>query len=166
MSNSSLAKQLKVFAVILLILGIVASIWSGIDAIDSASPINTSSVSKEFREFVKGLNQSTEDSRESTRTKGIMTLILGPICSYVGFLVLFSIASLLETSDLIHGNSYDMRAVRDVVAGDSALVYKKNEEEPRKIVIAPSTEGGWICPSCGTRNNKSSMFCKDCGKYK
>ena len=137
MSHSSLAKQLRVFGIVLLVLGITGSILIGVEMID--------------------MNQEAI---------GIVILIAGHILSYVSFLVLWSIALLLDTTELIHGNSYDVRAVRDVVAGDSALVYKKNEEEPRKIVIAPSTEGGWICPSCGTRNNKSSMFCKDCGKYK
>ena len=111
MSNSSLAKQLRVFGIVLFILGIVGSIWSGVEMIDMGQEL-----------------------------LGVIILIAGPVLSYVSFLVLWSIASLLDTTELIHGNSYDMRAVRDVVTGDNALVYKKNEEEPKKIVIEEDRE--------------------------
>ena len=55
MSHSSLAKQLKVFAIILLILGVVGTIWLGIDTIDNASSqsIDISSMPKPYKKLLR-----------------------------------------------------------------------------------------------------------------
>ncbi len=29
-----------------------------------------------------------------------------------------------------------------------------------------NTNGSWICKECGTKNDASNLYCKDCGKYK
>ena len=35
-----------------------------------------------------------------------------------------------------------------------------------KVEDLPPPENTWVCPHCGTANQDTALFCKDCGEYK
>ena len=35
-----------------------------------------------------------------------------------------------------------------------------------KVVEQPEAKSDWLCPQCGTYNEDTALFCKDCGEYK
>lgn len=55
--------------------------------------------------------------------------------------------------------------------GKLSSLFQKSSKKPDTKVVEKETKvdenlNYWICSKCGTQNSKSSLSCKDCGKYK
>ena len=93
--------------------------------------------------------------------------LYGIIASFLFCLFLYSIGEIIDQLETSNSNIYELyQLLKKIVPKE------EKKTEPKKsylISSAPTvkkTTGGWVCDKCGTKNDGSAQFCKDCGTYK
>lgn len=77
---------------------------------------------------------------------GIVVMVVGSLCSWIGSFVLYGFGELVENSEIL---------VRTA---------KKNGQSVPMYPTATSEE--WTCRYCSTKNSGRSLSCKECGRPK
>lgn len=133
--------KIKTLAVIVCVLGIVAS-------------------------FAGAVNLWMANSRYNpTIVPGVVTLVAGCLISWVGSFFTYGFGQLIENSDRMVERLERLEACsRDPEA-------KAAPAPSAPVSYAPvnrrkAAEAEWKCGKCGTVNKETAIFCRDCGEYR
>jgi len=96
-------------------------------------------------------------------------VILGAAIGSFSAAVYFGIAYILEDQDSILSRLSNLERMLERSSRIPPSVSPPSQPlAPPRTGVPPHTtsDGGWLCRQCGTKNDAGSQFCKDCGKYK
>lgn len=94
-----------------------------------------------------------------------IALLLG---CYIFCLLLYGVGEIIDRLGSINSDAYYLRDLYYLLKKVVPEEKKEMEKAPPKpsINVRKTISGGWRCNKCGTENESSSRFCKDCGEYK
>lgn len=95
----------------------------------------------------------------------LLAFIIGIISEFIFCLPLYALGEILERIE-----NLDSKVDRFFYSTKNLLSDKKTEPvNTTTRSIYPSvktTDGGWICNKCSTKNDLGIQYCKNCGEYK
>ena len=97
-----------------------------------------------------------------------VVFLYGVFAGFIFCLLIYALGEIIDQLECSNGNTYELYQLLKKIAPE-----EEKKTEPKKSYLTPSTptvektaDGGWICKKCGTKNDGSAQFCKDCGTYK
>lgn len=102
---------------------------------------------------------------------GLLIIVLGSLTAWTSSFTLYGFGELIENSEIANSNTYEIHKLLTRIAPEEKKEPVKETKTSYFSSVATSTvkrtpNGGWICKKCGTKNDSSAQFCKDCGTYK
>ena len=93
---------------------------------------------------------------QSTILSGLITLVIGCFASWIGSWAMYGLGLVVEYVENGGGSSYSYSGTSAGTVPDSTTADRSSF----------SYADYWICPNCKTRNPKSKVECKECGKVR
>ena len=97
-----------------------------------------------------------------------VVFLYGVIAGFIFCLLIYALGEIIDQLECSNSNTYELYQLLKKMAPE-----EEKKTEPKKSYLTPSTptvkktaDGGWVCKKCGTKNDSSAQFCKDCGTYK
>ncbi len=108
----------------------------------------------------------------SSFLSGLIVIVVGCCASLVGTFTLYGVGELIEetrrnreiSQQLLTALKPPQPPVQTESAKRAASV--GSYAIPGAKSTTGSTAGSWTCKTCGTSNQSTSLFCRDCGEYK
>lgn len=103
---------------------------------------------------------------------GLLVMAVGCVCSWVGTFTLYGFGELIEETRRNREINQQLLAALKPQQPTAQPESAKPAASVGSYSIpgAKSSTGSaaeqWTCKHCGTRNPKTSLFCRDCGEYK
>ena len=100
--------------------------------------------------------------------------MLGSFLSWLGSLTTYAIGEAAERAELNGEELYELKhrlGKLEAAAQAGGTQAAQTGGRPRAsgapaAAAAFTADGKWRCRKCGSMNDKSSIFCKDCGEYR
>lgn len=93
-------------------------------------------------------------------------LSLASAClALISFWAMYAFGQLVDDVHAIRTDGITVAEIKNNVTTPSASdpsIIKSTES----IRTQSAKNNEWVCASCGSRNSSTSLFCKDCGKYR
>ena len=97
-----------------------------------------------------------------------IVFLYGVIAGFIFCLLIYALGEIIDQLECSNSNTYELYQLLKKMAPE-----EEKKTEPQKSYLTSSTptvkktaDGGWVCKKCGTKNDSSAQFCKDCGTYK
>lgn len=105
---------------------------------------------------------------------GLLVLVLGCAASYLGVMMAYGFGELIERTVSIDERLARMEKQSLKAAGEENEQTASNTRAatigtyriPGAVSSAASAGEKWKCPKCGTQNERTCQFCRDCGEYR
>ncbi len=102
---------------------------------------------------------------------GLITIVVGVLISWVSSFSLYGYGEMLTQLQISTDHTYEiykMLKAQESTGKENTSQEKTSQTDsknsPRPVLR--KTSGDWVCANCGTKNDSSAQFCKDCGEYK
>ena len=99
----------------------------------------------------------------------ILILAVGVLSSFISSLFLYAFGDIADNIQVIASSALETAAAAKATAkaAEQTATSSAPVSSPKPAYSHKTdTAGDWVCKKCGTRNDKSTMFCKDCGEYR
>lgn len=134
--------KIKTLAVIVCILGIIASV-------------------------IAAVSLWSQNSRYlETGWLGVITLVAGCLGSWVGSFFMYGFGQLIESTE---ANNALLRQIANKMPAQSAPVLGRATSAAaafKPAVHTAAARSEWCCRQCGTVNKQTDIMCRDCGEYR
>lgn len=164
---NNIGGKIKKLAVVICVLGMIASLIAAITIWAAGSSLSRSS---SYYGYSSGYGYSFGGS---TFLVGLLVLALGALGSWIGGFFMYGFGELIENSERTSAATEQLvRLLQD--DGDSP---RQNGKSSRTVNSKPNylshstppvsnITTGWMCAECGTLNSNETDYCKGCGAYK
>lgn len=164
---NNIGGKIKKLAVVICVLGMIASLIAAITIWAAGSSLSRSS---SYYGYSSGYGYSFGGS---TFLVGLLVLALGALGSWIGGFFMYGFGELIENSERTSAATEQLvRLLQD--DGDSP---RQNGKSSRMVNSKPNylshstppvnhVTTGWRCAGCGTLNSNETDYCKGCGAYK
>lgn len=110
--------------------------------------------------FVMAVFLWTQNSRDnSTVLAGFLTLGVGCLGSWIGSFFTYGFGRLIESAEEIAENTRRIAAM----GGQPGPV---STRPATPVVSTKRPSAKWHCAKCGTENDSTQIYCRDCGTYR
>jgi len=94
----------------------------------------------------------------------LLILIFGVFGGFIPCLLIYAVGEIIDILEEINENTNEIFSY--LKKNDQKDEVKKESGTTYFSAPVKTADGGWICKKCGTKNDSSSQYCKDCGEYK
>ena len=145
----NIGEKIKSSAIVLLVIGIIASLILGISQISNA--VETSKYSSYFSSYAGTVEGASV-------LGGILTIVFGSIISLIASYILYGFGQLIDSTQNIEKklSSQSFAEVNNLT--DSSASFSSTTQA--------LSDGQWACPNCNTVNSKIVTKCIKCGTKK
>lgn len=94
--------------------------------------------------------------------------LCGVITGFIFCLLIYALGEIIDQLVYSNSNTYELYQLLKKTVPE-----EEKKTEPQKSYLTSSaptvrktSDGGWVCKKCNTKNDSNTQFCKDCGTYK
>ena len=97
----------------------------------------------------------------------LLIILFGIFGAFVFCLLIYGVGEIIDILEEINENTSGIFAyIKKNVPENKGKEMKKESSATYFSAPVKTADGGWICKKCGTKNESSTQYCKDCGEYK
>lgn len=95
---------------------------------------------------------------------GLLIIIIGGLASWISSWMLYAFGTLVENSQIIADRLSDISAAHSEKPAEPAYSAPRPEAPKVRTLVTEQGAVAWMCSACHTRNDITSMTCKECGR--
>ena len=95
------------------------------------------------------------------------TFFTGVVSGFIVCLIIYVLGEIVDQLYISNANTHELyKLLKKNDHYDNPPEEKESYFNSFSTSFPPAEGDGWVCKKCGSNNNKSALYCKDCGTYK